>query len=424
MTYNIWNKWDKLKTVMLGDCYPAEFFRDIKNDRIRSALQQIADETQEDLNYFEQVLKDFGCTVLRPVLDRNDNIFNYINIDGQIFGSQGVPRSPLQPRDAQLVIGNKLYYTGTDHRTIADCLNSYNIKDSDNSLLASNILANISNPVTLTRSRFEKIKGASWLEYEDYLTPGYYEKLDPEIRKEVLESSKNIEHSVLEEIFQAPCVTVVGKDIYIDWDTAILINPELKDLAHLKEYLINSATLKDISNLFRINSLSIGGHNDGCFHTIKEGAILSLVEIQTYENTFPNWEVCYLPDQSWDKVDGFLKLKKQVAGKWWVPGQEDNTEFTNFVETWLQDWVGYVEETVFDVNVLVLDEHHVCVSNMDPTVTKFLKKHKMEPVYIPWRHRYFWDGGLHCITLDLEREGEQQDYFPDRTSPVVDEGFN
>ena len=23
----------------------------------------------------------------------------------------------------------------------------------------------------------------------------------------------------------------------------------------------------------------------------------------------------------------------------------------------------------------------------------------------------FWDGGLHCITLDLYREGEQQDYF-------------
>ena len=33
----------------------------------------------------------------------------------------------------------------------------------------------------------------------------------------------------------------------------------------------------------------------------------------------------------------------------------------------------------------------------------FLKKHNVEPVYIPWRHRYFWDGGLHCITLDLKR---------------------
>ena len=33
----------------------------------------------------------------------------------------------------------------------------------------------------------------------------------------------------------------------------------------------------------RLNYLNIGGHNDGCFHTIKPGAILSLHEIQKYE---------------------------------------------------------------------------------------------------------------------------------------------
>ena len=154
------------------------------------------------------------------------------------------------------------------------------------------------------------------------------------------------------------------------------------------------------------------GHTDGNFHPIKPGAILSLNDVQTYSKTFPDWDVCYLPDQSWDKVDGFLKMKGKVAGKWWVPDQENNDEFTYFVETWLTDWVGYTEETVFDVNVLVLDEKHVCVSQQNnEQVNNFLKKHGMEPVYIPWRHRYFWDGGLHCITLDLYREGIQQDYF-------------
>jgi hypothetical protein len=152
--------------------------------------------------------------------------------------------------------------------------------------------------------------------------------------------------------------------------------------------------------------------------------ILSLLDIQTYKNTFPGWDVCYLPDQSWAKVDKFVTLKKKNKGKWWVPGEEANDEFTYFVETWLQDWVGYVEETVFDVNVLVLDEHHVCVPNANnEQVNAFLKKHKMEPVHIPWRHRYFWDGGLHCITLDLYRNGSQQDYFPKRKQPVVDGGF-
>ena len=39
------------------------------------------------------------------------------------------------------------------------------------------------------------------------------------------------------------------------------------------------------------------------------------------------------------------------------PEKKKNNAFTEFVETWLQDWVGYVEETVLDVNVLMLDEH-------------------------------------------------------------------
>ena len=130
----------------------------------------------------------------------------------------------------------------------------------------------------------------------------------------------------------------------------------------------------NIPNL-RINSLSIGGHNDAVFNTIKEGAILSLNEIQTYEDTFPGWDVCYLPNQSWEKVSGFGTIKHKVRGRWWVPGEEDNDEFLMYVETWLDEWVGYVEETVFDVNVLTLDEHHVCVTNPDnEQVKEFLKK--------------------------------------------------
>jgi hypothetical protein len=207
-------------------------------------------------------------------------------------------------------------------------------------------------------------------------------------------------------ILAAANITVVGRDAYI-------------------EYMLDKkSNLNEIKGKeFRINNVRMEGHNDACFHTIKPGAILSLYDVQQYAKTFPNWDIGYLHDVNWEAVEDFLDFKHKVKGKWWVPGQEDNDLFTHFVETWLKDWVGYIEETVFDVNVLVLDEYHVCVSQMDnPIVNKFLKKHKMEPVHIPWKHRFFWDGGLHCITLDLYREGSQQDYFPARTEPVIDEG--
>ena len=380
---------------MLGECYSAEFFRDIKNSRIRSALTQIADETQEDLAYYEQVLKDFGCEVIRPEIDRSDSIMKYIDDNGKISGLAGVPRSPLQPRDTQLVIGNNIVYTEIDNPSIRNALQEYNSSD-DRSM-----------SLPLPQHIFENYRGdisdaPDWPTYNEFvnswLCGSPYSAIN-QIHQEINEICKQ-EPSYRCSV-PAPSFTVVGKDIYIDTRDA--------DSATLELF---KQTLLDNFPEFRCNFLDIGGHNDGTFHTVKPGVILSLYDIQKYHETFPGWDVCYLPDQSWSKVKGFRQLKSKVNGKWWVPGQEDNDEFTYFVETWLNDWVGYVEETVFDVNVLVLDEKHVCVSQQNnEQVNNFLKKHGMEPVYIPWRHRYFWDGGLHCITLDLYREGIQQDYF-------------
>ena len=101
----------------------------------------------------------------------------------------------------------------------------------------------------------------------------------------------------------------------------------------------------------------------------------------------------------------FRKVKQKNGGKWWVPGEEDSDEFSNYVETYLKDWVGYVEETVFEVNMLSLDQETILVNNYNKKVFDFLEKHKITPVITPFRHRWFWDGGVHCVTQDLYREG-------------------
>ena len=110
----------------------------------------------------------------------------------------------------------------------------------------------------------------------------------------------------------------------------------------------------------------------------------------------------------------FLSLREKNAGKWWVPGQELNDDFTNFVKTWMNHWVGYVEETVFDVNILVINEKNIICSNYNKVVFDAYSRHGITPHIINFRHRYFWDGGLHCNTSDLHREGTMQDYFPNR----------
>ena len=348
--YNVWCKWQPLKNVMLGSLYDVSFYENIKNKRIKDALIKITEESQIELDYFEKVLKDFGCDVVRPLLDKNERI------PDEVTGI--IPRPPLQPRDAQLVIGDTLYYTNQDHPSIAKVLYEY-------------------NPHAQILYTDTKDKN-TW----------------------------------------APNITVVGKDIYYD----SYVDEKIKN--HQAFYDLQHNQLHEDVKKFRWHQLTIGGHNDSVFHTIKPGAILSLKQAQNYQKTFPGWDVLYLEGQSWEKVSNFVKFKMMVRGSWWVPGEEDNDDFRWFVETWLYEWVGYVEETVFDVNVLVLDEHHVCVSSYNKEVFDFLKKHKMEPIIVPWRHRYFWDGGLHCITLDLYREGNQIDYFPERGDTLLFDDTN
>jgi len=162
---------------------------------------------------------------------------------------------------------------------------------------------------------------------------------------------------------------------------------------------------------FRVHRSDRGYHSDGAFCVVKPGCIVSLNDVQDYSKEFPGWDVLYLPDQSWPKLDPFLQMKEKVGGRWWLKGEEHNDQLIQFVNTWLTNWVGYVEETVFDVNMLSIDQNTIICNNYNKKVFDHFKKHGVEPIIFNFRHRYFWDGGIHCITQDLYREGKLEDYI-------------
>ena len=358
MTYNIWNKWDTLETVMLGSFYPAEFFRDIRSDRIRSALTRIADEEAEDNAQFERVLQSHGVEVIRPHMDPTENIMQYIDDQGRI-GEQsnrdqrtslyGIPRAPIAPRDCQFVLGNHLFVTQQyDHAGILHTLNDY---------------------------------------------------------------CDHIVH--LKDIpIDAPNYTVVGHRLLIDTDISQHHHMIPKDPEHLRQqtWEVEQAmghNIQQITDLYpdvQIEEIAVGAHNDGCFHTVADGAIISVEDMDIYEQTFPGWEVCYMPDEDWSGVRKFVEHSVKLKKSWWLPGEEDNDEFTHFVETWLQDWVGYADETVSAVNVLMINPQTCCTVNAASDMKQFMKKHGIDCVDIPNRHRFILDSGLSCKTLDLKRK--------------------
>ena len=56
------------------------------------------------------------------------------------------------------------------------------------------------------------------------------------------------------------------------------------------------------------------------------------------------------------------------------PENKENREYTDFIETWLKQWVGYAEESVFEVNMLVINTELVFCSNYNKGVFDYLKK--------------------------------------------------
>ena len=320
---------DPLKHCLIGSGFKTEWFSDLpiyKNDKIMDPLKRIAEETEEDYQILDNILKDAGVKTYRSFLDIN-----------KVKSLKNIFRPPLCPRDFFAVIGETLYAV------------------SDGSERYANVLKQIDN--------------------------------------------KNLKIVDTQGVVTTANICRVGKDLW--WD---INSTSTQDT-------IDQMTKRWEDEGFRVHKSNRGYHSDGVFCVVKPGCIVSLHNIQNYKKEFPGWDVLYLPEQSWDAVSPFIKMKEKVGGKWWLKGEEHNEQLIEFANTWLHDWVGYVEETVFDVNMLSIDQNTIICNNHNKDVFAHFKKHKVEPIVFNFRHRYFWDGGVHCITQDLYREGTMEDYF-------------
>jgi N-dimethylarginine dimethylaminohydrolase len=365
---------------MVGRSYPPEFYSWITVPHVRSLFEKIAIETEEDYQAIIKKLQEFGVSVLRP------------NIPSTVTDSRGayLP-SPMTPRDYTVMIGGQFFLNAGNWA-------QFYKQVRDNSWPAY--------------SEFDQLP--KWIQQECINQHGWIgDSFDPVRWK----------HGAYEQILQAvnhntdkqlcidfsglingAMVSRIGRDLYFGTlrylNQSEIQQTQLQLKAHFPEH--------------RCHLVNTGGHSDGTFCPVTPGLIISLHDVSTYAATFPGWEVVYLPNQSWSKVQPFLHLKQKNNGKWWIPGWEHDQAVIDVVEQWLNHWTGYVEETVFDVNMLIIDPKNVMVFNYNQKVFDTLSRYGITPHIVPFRHRYFWDGGIHCVTSDLHREGVMQNYFPER----------
>jgi hypothetical protein len=158
---------------------------------------------------------------------------------------------------------------------------------------------------------------------------------------------------------------------------------------------------------YDITVVNNGGHLDGCFAVLKPGLLLASHYFDDYDQNFPGWEkiildqpeFCAHPGSEFDRP-----LNSPVwNGKWWFPGQGPQPSFNEHIIKHAQDWVGDYTETYFDLNCLVIDEANVLMLGYNQALEKILQGHGITVHWVPFRTRTFWDGGMHCLTLDIRR---------------------
>jgi N-dimethylarginine dimethylaminohydrolase len=353
-----YTEFQPLKQIVVGKSWNPDNIENLGNlsPKTKNLLKSLLEETEEDYQELINIIETYGAKVFRPEYGLTSNIYEYPSL--------------MTPRDWAIVFDNDLI---------------------------------LSNPGKDTTKWF----AAGLVEHIEYFKRP----------KELLG-------------FNPASIVRLGKDIIVD----------------IQEYSNTENNYKYIRDTYKPLGYKVHGmqtnsakfknpmsHGDATFAILKPGVIITTKDAwRENKGLFKNWDIHIIEQEAqknkfaagWNKAK---KIRSLEGGKivtlangetqQWVTNFDfenpkfDDEDFHKFIDNWLSNWVGYSIESIFDVNCLVLDESHVVFTNYNKGVFDFCKKHNIEPIICSWRHRWFWDGGLHCITVDIEREGPCEQYL-------------
>jgi hypothetical protein len=163
---------------------------------------------------------------------------------------------------------------------------------------------------------------------------------------------------------------------------------------------------------YRVQVINNGGHIDSCFAILKPGLILANQYYNDYNRTFPDWKIIFLNNPTYHTLQH--KKTPSCNGKFFDPVVRGNRMFNDHVIKHALDWIGNYTETYFELNCLVIDESNVIMLAENTKLANDLSSQGINVHWVPFRTRSFWDGGVHCLTVDIRRQSTVEDFFPDR----------
>ena len=347
----VYQHWDPLETCVVGQAYPPEFYTWIEDAKTRKKFEQVAIETEEDFQKLIRLLTQFGVEVVRPHIP---NTFEDCMVD-----NVWVP-PPVTPRDYFIQIHDQLWVPVVPNANHA-------------------------------HNAFKKQTAKTWAEFQRHDQLKHLRKLQfySEIFKQC--NVKPTDCTYISGCF----VSRLGEDLFFATQTI---------------YDDWSAIQRQVDQLFpntRNHIVDAQGHGDAVYCPVTEGLIISITN-EDYKQSFPNWEVVHLPESNYAAHKMFQASMKLNAGKWYIPGFEKNPLILETVDSYMDDWVGEVSETVFGVNILIINPENVVLAEYNKQAVDALERYGITAHISPFRHKYFWDAGIHCVTNDLQRRGTLQ----------------
>lgn len=364
---NTFNDFDKLNSVILGRPEIKAGIVVSDDDKYCEDISlrlQYSDELREDRENLKELLISHNINVIDiPEYDKDDidlmnENFATQSMNGKIKPGYRCTSFLSAPRDSLFTYDNTIIECSVDmYRTFYYTQHMKNIFN----ILAENENNRYIQMPEDTNSRMlllsKPIKEFKFKD-EDFFENNIY---------------NNIKNNTLSKIqIDGANILKLGKDLFVN----------ISRVSHLLGY----QWIKEQFTGVNFHPMSLAQkHIDGTIIALRPGLLLM----------HSGWKKDYktaLPTQlqNWDVV--FF--------------DSDDIDYTDLYATDNFNW------GTTDINILSIDRNTIIVQqefyNQYNTI---LKDYKIEVIPVQLRHNDLWEGGLHCITNDVNRDGTMESYF-------------
>lgn len=208
---------------------------------------------------------------------------------------------------------------------------------------------------------------------------GFWDEYDKLPKTEQINRVRRNELVLTEEepLFDAADVARCGKDLFVQLSLVTNHGGVRWLRQHFPDHRVHAITFDNVHPQ----------HIDATWVPLRPGLVLHCGEREAEEDLLKHFAA-----NDWQVVQAAQPMRTT-----------ETLPRLNFCSPWLA------------MNVLSIDQNTVCVEDSEVRQCEQLQRLGFELLTVP-----FWDvapygGGLHCATVDIERDGVLEDYFPHRT---------